>query len=505
MQIDWTVIRADTAGAAVERVELTGWMVPPDLGAASSDYFLLLPEAPCCGPCVPRDPCGCVEVHAARSVPLQSGPLRVRGRLERRASDDAPGGQGWRYRLVSATAVDASPRHDANGSRPPLSRRAFLASGAALGLAACASGASSGAGFGVFSRYTDSPAGAASQPGASDRPASAWVPSADAVTLDMHSHAGRVIVSRDPAIGARRPFVPVAAPMRAGGMKVICLAIVTDTTVTRVSANRLRFEPWRTPEPGELYALGQTEFARAKQLLEREQMPMVLDSATLASHAAAGPCAIIAAEGADFLEGQIDRVDEAYSAHGLRHLQLTHYRVNELGDIQTEPPVHGGLTDFGADVVRRCNTLGIVVDVAHGTYDLVKRAASVTTKPLVLSHTALAAHPGERSRRISPDHARAIADTGGVIGVWPSSGTFHSLDAMAEGMKRLADLVGVDHVGLGSDLFGFISPPVFRSYEQLPSLGDALLRAGFSQPETERVLGGNYRRVFEASVGWTAG
>ncbi|WP_236674114.1 dipeptidase [Paraburkholderia hospita] len=283
-------------------------------------------------------------------------------------------------------------------------------------------------------------------------------------------------------------------------MNVICLAIVTDTVVTRVSADRKRFEAWRTPQPGELYQLGQTEFVRVKELVQREQLEIVTSAGMLTSTDTQKPRAIIAAEGADFLEGQLDHVDEAFSLHQLRHLQLTHYRVNELGDIQTETPVHGGLTDFGADVVRRCNTLGIVVDVAHGTYDLVKRAASVTTKPLVLSHTALAGHPGARSRLITADHARAVAETGGVIGVWPSSGSFRDLDGMAHGFRRMADVVGVEHVGLGTDLLGFISPPVFRSYEQLPALGAALLAAGFSQAETGQILGGNYRRVFEASV-----
>jgi membrane dipeptidase len=124
----------------------------------------------------------------------------------------------------------------------------------------------------------------------------------------------------------------------------------------------------------------------------------------------------------------------------------------------------------------------------------------VTTKPLVLSHTALAGHPGARSRLITADHARAIADTGGVVGVWPSSGTFRDIDGMAHGFRRMADIVGVDHVGLGTDMLGFISPPVFQSYEQLPSLGAALLSAGFSQSETEQLLGGNYRRVFETSM-----
>jgi membrane dipeptidase len=319
--------------------------------------------------------------------------------------------------------------------------------------------------------------------------------------MDMHSHAGRVIVSRDPAIGAHRPFLPLAAPMRAGGMNVICLAIVTDTVVTHVTPDRKRIEAWRTPQDGELYALGQAEFARAYELIQREQMQVVTNAASLAANRKTGPCVIIAAEGADFLEGRLDRVDEAYTLHQLRHLQLTHYRVNELGDIQTAPPIHGGLTDFGADVVRRCNALGIVVDVAHGSHDLVKRAADTTTRPLILSHTALATHPSARSRLITPDHARVIAGTGGVVGVWPSSGTYRDLQGMAYGMQRMADVVGVEHVGLGSDMLGFINPPVFRSYEQLPALADALMTSGFSKEEVGMILGGNYRRVFEASVG----
>jgi membrane dipeptidase len=288
--------------------------------------------------------------------------------------------------------------------------------------------------------------------------------------------------------------------MRAGGMDVVCLAIVTDTLVTRVSADRKRFEAYREPAPGELYALGQTEFARAHALLAREGLALVTDRATLAATRTQGPGVIIAAEGGDFLEGHIERVDQAYAEHGLRHLQLTHYRVNELGDIQTAAPVHGGLSDFGAAVVRRCNSLGLVVDVAHGTYDLVKRAASLTTKPLVLSHTALAEHVRPRSRLIGADHARAIADTGGVIGVWPSSGSFADLSAMAQGIRRMVDVVGVAHVGLGSDMYGFISPPVFGDYRQLPSLADALLAAGFSAHEVELLLGENYRRVFAANL-----
>ena len=475
MPIHWSFIASCEADAFHGRwVEIDGWATPLDAAAQSASYFLLAEEAPCCGGCVPRNPATSLEVFAAQPVPMGDGAIRLRGRLLRLHDDPA----GWRYQLVEAAVAAASPASQA----PRVSRRVFLAAGAALGLAACAPSR--------FANYTEGASG----------DAATWTPAPGTLTIDMHSHAGRVIVSRDPKIGANRPFLPLAEPMRAGGMSVICLAIVTDTTAVHVSASGKRFEAFRTPEPGELYQLGMTEFARAQRLIEREQLHVVTDAASLAAMGRQGPSVIIASEGADFLEGRIERVDEAYTQHRLRHLQLTHYRVNELGDIQTEPPVHGGLTDFGADVVRRCNTLGIVVDVAHGTYDLVKRAAATTTKPLVLSHTALAGRPRERSRLISADHARAVAETGGVIGVWPNAPDFPTLDAMAIGIKRMVDVVGVAHVGLGTDMLGFIKPPTFTDYAQLPALATALLKAGFTSGEVGQLLGGNYRRVFEATV-----
>ena len=203
------------------------------------------------------------------------------------------------------------------------------------------------------------------------------------------------------------------------------------------------------------------------------------------------PGVIIASEGADFLEGRLARLDEAHRRWTLRHLQLTHYRVNELGDIQTEPPVHGGLTDFGAEVIRRCNQLGVVVDVAHGTMDLVRRAASVTTKPLVLSHTSLTGRPGPHSRQISAEHAKLVAGTDGVIGIWPPRGIFPHLLAMAAGITRMAGVVGIDHVGLGSDMSGLVGGSAFPDYDRLPALAEALLEVGLSERDVGKVLGGN--------------
>jgi membrane dipeptidase len=309
----------------------------------------------------------------------------------------------------------------------------------------------------------------------------------------MHSHAGRFI--RD-----NTAFEPVAEPMRAGGLAVACLAIVADSPTHRVFPDR-RIHPVRAPEPGELYAWSRAAFSRLLRLAQEQQLHVVGDAPQLRAAPTAGPSIIVTAEGADFLEGQIDRVDEMRTYYGMRHLQLVHYRPNELGDIQTEDPVQGGLTDFGAAVVRACNRLGIVVDVAHGTYDLVKRAASVTTRPLILSHTSLSPAPGRHSRQISPDHARAVAQTGGVIGIWPPASIFPTLNDMAEGFARMAEIVGVDHVGLGTDMRGLTGPSVLDDYRDLPLLTEKLLARGFTAADVGKMLGGNYARVFTATVG----
>jgi len=318
-----------------------------------------------------------------------------------------------------------------------------------------------------------------------------------ALTVDIHSHAGRAIGRSN--VPQKAPFTPVADPMREGQMAVICLTMVADTPVLEVADRRIYAA--RNPGPGELYEWSRMSFERLAALTTQQGLRIVSDVAALREAPTAGPSALISAEGADFLEGRLDRLEEAHRLHHLRHLQLTHYRVNELGDIQTALPVHGGLTAFGAEVIRVCNRLGIVVDIAHGTFDLVKQAASVSTKPLVLSHTSLANRPLPHSRLISPDHAKLVAATGGVIGIWPPSSVFPDLAALAAGIARMVDATGIDHVGLGTDMNGLTAPPSFASYRQLPDLGAALMARGFNAEEMRKLLGGNYARVFAATLG----
>lgn len=470
MQITWAELASGAAdGRDGDRVEIDGWHLPAEVDDRPG-YFILTDEAGCCGGCLPADPRQRIEVFAAEPIDLPGEAMRLAGRWRVLSDDPA----GWRYQLHDGRLVAAS-RVEAAG----FTRRGMLAAGGALTLSAWM------------------PARAKARPSPSVL-ADARAAMAAAVTIDLHSHGGALVGRRRVPEGA--PFVPLAEPMREGGMSVVCLSIVADTPVTEVTPDK-RIKPMRDPAPGELYAFAEKSFARLEALVTAQKIDIVTDAASLRAARAERPSAIVASEGADFLEGRIERVDEAFMRWKLRHLQLTHYRVNELGDIQTEPAVHGGLTEFGAEVIRRCNRLGIVVDVAHGTYDMVKQAAKVTTKPLVISHSSFTPKPGARSRQISEQHARVVANTGGMIGIWPPASIFADLTAMAEGIARLADLIGVDFVGLGSDMMGLVGPSALPSYRNLPELAAALLERGFGKEDLQKILGGNYRRVFEATVG----
>jgi membrane dipeptidase len=446
MLIRWETLGTGEADAAVgQDVTLSGYPVALP-GHDRAARFLLTAEPGCCPGCAPRDPAGSVEVEARGPVALRSGSLRLSGVWVKRAG---------RYGLAEAMPLD-----------PPgwrgMTRRRALAAGPLMCLA-------TGTGAG-----------------------SARAALAGTTTVDCHSHAGGIAnVAR---MRSGSAFGPVAEPMRKGGMTAVCLAVVSDGPTHKLMPDG-RLHPFRTPEPGELYGYSQIAFARLLEMARAQGMAVVLDARGLQKDS---PGVIVAAEGADFLEGQPDRVDEAYRRWSLRHLQLTHYRVNELGDIQTEPPVHGGLTDTGAEVIRRCNRLGIVVDVAHGTFDLVKRAVAVTTKPLVLSHTSMTARGSQFTRLITAEHARLVAQTGGLVGVWPPESVFPTMDAMAAGMARMVDAVGVDHVGLGTDMRGLVGESLIPDYDRLPALAEALARAGFGAADIGKILGGNYVRVFTA-------
>ena len=230
------------------------------------------------------------------------------------------------------------------------------------------------------------------------------------------------------------------------------------------------------------------------------------------AHHRGQPTIVQTVEGAQFIEGRLERVEEVYR-RGVRNLQLLHERddlVSPLGDVITAPAHLGGLTAFGAKVVQECNRLGILVDLAHASPETVLGALKVATQPFIVSHTGLDSRTGSNPRMaemmkphlISKEHAKVVADANGVIGVWTKLAD--SPKDFVENIKAMVDAVGVDHVGIGTDSDLLSSRDGQGTNTVWPGLTggffhvvvNEMLLQGFTPDDIGKVSGGNYCRVF---------
>lgn len=242
------------------------------------------------------------------------------------------------------------------------------------------------------------------------------------------------------------------------------------------------------------------------------------------------PTVIQSVEGGHFLEGKLDRLREAYG-RGLRQLGLLHDNDASvpLGDIYTKPAQWGGLTSFGAEVIRECNKLGVLVDLTHASNETINAALKVSTKPVIISHTGLDTQLGKdenmakmmRPRLISKEQAKIVADVGGVIGVWRHLS--HTPLEYAENIKAMVDVIGIDHVCIGTDTK--LTPP-YRPGSKNTNDGqtqrrvgertndvwldqkegfyytviEAMLKTGFTEDNIGKVGGGNFCRIFDSAT-----
>jgi membrane dipeptidase len=275
----------------------------------------------------------------------------------------------------------------------------------------------------------------------------------------------------------------------AAGVTALVLAAVSDVAVLRpdpVAGLRAH----RDFRPGEAYA----DHLRQLTAIRREVAVAGAEVATTAAQVGRAArdgrtVVLLGCEGGDFLEGDLRRLAEARTA-GVTVLTLVHYRDNQIADTQTGPPVHGGLSRFGRDVVAECNRLGIVVDCAHASFAATMAALEVSDQPVIISHAQLG-YPGTtHPRLLTHGHAAAVASAGGMIGGWPCGITSKSLADFSTEIIRLADVAGPGHVGIGTDLDGNYQP-VLTSYHQLPDLVGLLNDHGLPAARIQQILGGN--------------
>jgi membrane dipeptidase len=311
---------------------------------------------------------------------------------------------------------------------------------------------------------------------------------------DAHSH-----------IGMFRPTSRrLKDRMLESGVSLLAWAVVGDTRWT--ARTRLGIEQRSTPGPGEqaLY-LGQ-RLARIRKKLASEGLDCVQVPADIEAARAGSPRVVLTLEGAGMAEDGLDGLDTAWRS-GLRHVQLVHYVRNELGDIQTAPPVHGTLTDLGVQVIDRCHQLGILVDLAHCAPPCVNRALEVARKPLIWSHSAISLapqswrEPSNRSRLLEARQARRIAAGDGAVGLWALQDTVHSSPlGYADEILRMIELLGPAHVMFGTDIEGMGNGAAMHELTDLRDVVDELARRGLDEATLRGVCFENYARCLDQAL-----
>ncbi len=208
--------------------------------------------------------------------------------------------------------------------------------------------------------------------------------------------------------------------------------------------------------------------------------------------------ALLGIEGAHSLEGDVNRL-EAFAKRGVRYLGLLHFSSNDAGF-----PAYGrgrrddeGLTRFGRELVAKCESLGVIVDLSHinkrGFLDVCNQA----TRPPIVSHTGVLG-VYEHWRNIDDDQLRAVADAGGCVGVMfcPKFLGGDGLGPVVKHLQHIVDVCGEDAPALGSDWDGFIVPSAgLADPTGLPALTGAMLEAGMSEQTIGKILRDNVLRV----------
>ena len=210
--------------------------------------------------------------------------------------------------------------------------------------------------------------------------------------------------------------------------------------------------------------------------------------------------AFLGIEGGEAIEDQVDRIDYLQKL-GVRYFGLTWNRTNLIADATRDKnKPYGGLSPFGEQVVRRCNQVGVLVDLAHADHETIMDAVRLSTDPVMVSHTnAYALNP--HWRNVTDDEIRAICGTGGVIGVsfyrtFLSSQRPVYSSSIVDHIVHIARVGGISCPALGSDFDGGISGPVdLKNIGEVQTLVAGLRARGFSQDQIDLVCGKNFLRL----------
>lgn len=206
--------------------------------------------------------------------------------------------------------------------------------------------------------------------------------------------------------------------------------------------------------------------------------------------------ALLSLEGAQTLEGKLTNLDRLYDA-GFRMIGLSHFI-----DTKIAGSAHGkekyGLTELGREMIRQAAEKGMVIDLAHASPKTIDDTLAVVQQPVMVSHTGVRG-VCDTVRNLSDEHVRAVAENGGVVGIglFKYATCGKTVEDTVKAMRYVTDLVGIDHVALGSDFDG--AKTVFDA-SGLPLLTEALMKNGFSLKEIRGIMGENVLRVLSQTL-----
>ena len=213
---------------------------------------------------------------------------------------------------------------------------------------------------------------------------------------------------------------------------------------------------------------------------------------------------LLSIEGADVIEGRIETL-ATFHRLGVRMVGLVHSLRNPLADGVADRRTGGGLSELGVQAVEELDKLGMIIDVSHlndeGFWDVLE----LTKNPIIASHSnsrVVCNHP----RNMTDEMITALAENGGVMGMNFAPSFVHPKDATLEGIvdhiDHIVDLVGSDHVGLGSDYDGIPSTPKgLEDVTNMPDITRELVKREYTREDIEKILGGNHLRLFKQVIG----
>ena len=355
------------------------------------------------------------------------------------------------------------------------------------------------------------------------------------LVIDTHVDTTQRLLSGDFDLGAAHADGSIDIPrMREGGVGAIFFAVWIPGTVTGAEAVER--------------ALAQIEAVHRSVARHSHDLVLARSAADILSARAAGRIAILlGVEGGHMLNHDLG-VLRQYADLGVRYMTLTHMRNTDWADASTDAPLHNGLSDFGKDVIREMNHLGMAVDVSHTSDKAVADVLATSDAPVFASHSschaicatprnlrddlirAIAAKGGviqinfhmgfisqkfrdaekagaqfereiedEVKRRVGDDHGRFMIEADNVVREMVAQGKLPRVEwtDILDHIDRAVKIAGADHVGLGSDFDGANMPYGMEDASRLPQITDALLDRGYSEEDIQRILGGNALRFLQ--------